>query len=313
MTLFEDVTPSALDILISGRICNMLKQFSKVVAIFFAVLAITGCVQYDTESYAIAKSTGLYLADEMLQYSENSSVETESYESPEETTIRGSRIDFLVFASLDEFLYAYVAAREGRVFSDSQPDWITEHVDLASLETIRLLAKPMGAYRIIEIAVHGEWVNILYANIGEDDTEEARLNAIRNDEVFHFSFSRWTYEDLESWGASSPLDGVMRQDGATERDLIDGKYFLSQSSTTNWLFWAEGSNRLMLTMPRTSRANRDTSGIASEEGGLPADPTVYDMLHFTNTVTLDLQNQANIAAWSAGDFTMVEELLESSR
>ena len=287
----------------------MLKQFFTMIAVLFAVLTITGCAQYEHQNITNAESVVPYHTEDSSQNSDIAHTETANYEVPRIATPRIQ--SEMVFRSIEDLLSALVAVRNGDV-SDRFAA-AAKIMDFESLDTIHLIANPLGDYRLIEIMVYDRRVYMFYANIGEDDTEEARINAIRNEETFIFTFTRWTYEDLESWGLSSPMAGVMRQFGLSEEDLIGGRYFFSQDAFSNHLSWAEGSNRLGLTMPRTSRANRDTSGIAAADIGIATEPTVQDMLHFTNTVTLDLQNQANIAAWSAGDFTMVEELLESSR
>ncbi|MCL2577768.1 MAG: copper amine oxidase N-terminal domain-containing protein, partial [Defluviitaleaceae bacterium] len=205
------------------------------------------------------------------------------------------------------FFDAYIAAREGRVSSDSEIARITAHVDFASLDEIHLLTNLPETFRLNSIMVFDEVVNVWYMPI-EEDTGKTRSNAVSDLQYFQFQVTRWTYEDLESWGVNSPIDGVMRQSGLTEEDYINGKYLFYER--THELFWAQGSNRFVLRMPRVTHENNDALWLSAEELGLAAEFSVNDMLKFTETVTIDLQDEINIAAWSAGDLSMFKELLE---
>jgi len=213
----------------------------------------------------------------------------------------------LWFYSLEDFFDAYIAAREGRVSPDSEKARITAHVDFASLDEIHLLTNLPEIFRFDYIRVFDEAISVYYVPIDED-TGETRSNAVLNNQYFHLHIFLWTYEDLESWGADSPMDGIMRQFGFTEEDLVKGVYYLREHSRT--LYWSQGSNLFSLRMPMVAHGSDDVTGLSVEELGLATEFSVNDMLKFTETVTIDLQNERNIAAWSAGDFSMVEELLE---
>jgi len=218
-----------------------------------------------------------------------------------------SYMNFLRFYSLEEFFDAYIAAREGRVSPDSETARITAHVDFASLDEIHLLTKLPEIFRFAHISVSDESISIYYMPI-EEDTGETRRNAVLNNQYFQFVVTRTTYEDLVSWGHNSPLDGIMRQFEFTEEDLINGKYYFRERTRT--LYWSQGSNRYGLTMPKVAHGNDDVTGLSADELGLAAEFSVNDMLKFTETITIDLQDEINIAAWSAGDFSMFEERLE---
>ncbi|MCL2578295.1 MAG: copper amine oxidase N-terminal domain-containing protein [Defluviitaleaceae bacterium] len=227
-----------------------------------------------------------------------------------------SYVNSLWFYSLEEFFDAYIAAREDRVSSDPGISRITAHVDFASLDEIHLLTNLPETFRLYRIRVFDEAISVFYIPIDED-TGEQRSDAVLNNQYFHLHVFLWTYEDLESWGINSPLDGIMRQIGReigvdlTEKDLIDGKYLFCERTRT--LYWAQGSNRFRLRMPIITNEDNDVTGLSIEELGLAAEFSINDMLKFTETVTIDLQNEINIAAWSAGDFSMFEELLEPEK
>ena len=280
----------------------MIKQFLSIATMLFVALSVTGCTQYESGDATNLDSIAL----------ENNITEGR-FESQEQGRIMVSEINRLWFTSLEEFLYATASARDARGFWDLHIASRTNDIRLlSSLDTFYLPANIPNGFYLHRISVHGAFIDIFYMPFYGEVTWEISHEAFSNNRYFHLQFTRWTYEDLESWGSNTPLDGIMRQFGFRENDFIDGRYLFHES--TNTLYWAQGSNRFSLQMPKDlPHENNNVSEFAAEEGGLPAEPTVYDMLHFANTVTLDLQNQANIAAWSAGDFTMVEELLESSR
>ncbi|MCL2576765.1 MAG: hypothetical protein FWE27_01765 [Defluviitaleaceae bacterium] len=273
----------------------MLKRFLTMLAMLFALLSITGCMEYEPENAATEESMASYHTDDTSQVRRYSS---------------DPRINRLWFTSLDEFLYDYAAAREGRISPDLKTEIITEYIDFASLDTIHLLANVPEEFHIAEIRVHKTFITIWYIPIAEEVTWETWSDAFRNHQYFELMVTRWTYEDLESWGDNSPLNGIMGQFGFTEKDFIDGKYLFYES--TRNLYWAQGSNRFRLTLPILAHENNDSSGLTAEELGPGTEINVRDMLKFTETVAVDLQNENNIAAWSAGDFSMFEELFTTT-
>jgi hypothetical protein len=221
-------------------------------------------------------------------HAEGASAETEDYEY-EEPNICSSPVRGLWFASIEELLNAYVAAREGRTFSDSMGGacFRADDINFTALDTIYLLTNLPEAYQLVSIYVHERGLRILYVA-----DEGSRFN----NPSFSFHFAHFTDEELDSWGMSTPLGSFMEQFGFTEEDYIDGKYLFH--ALNNELFWAEGGTRLILEVPRTAHR----SHIASRY-------SINDMIRFAETIVIDLQDENNIAAWSAGDFSAIEELL----
>ncbi|MCL2576766.1 MAG: hypothetical protein FWE27_01770 [Defluviitaleaceae bacterium] len=272
----------------------MLKRFLTMFAMLFTVSTITGCIQYRSESTSNTEPVTSSHAEDVSQYSE--------------PIYSSSRINHLSFASLDEFLDVYVSAREGRDSSDLNTAAIMRNIDFVSLDTIHLLANIPEEFHIAAIHVHETAISIWYIPIAEEVTWETWSNAFSNHQYFELLVIRLTNEDLESWEDNSPMDGIMRQTGSTENDLIDGKYLFCER--TRKLSWMQGSNRFMLRLPILTHENNDSSGLTAEELGIVTEMSVRDMLKFAKTVAVDLQNENNIAAWSAGDFTMIEEMLQ---
>ena len=282
----------------------MLKQFSKMFAMLFAALTITGCIQNETESATPAEPVASYHSEDASQHSENIYDEPAIYKAHEhsESDFVGCFPPEMRFFSIEEFIYAYVSVRDGRASDDLARRAINS--DFASLDEIYLLTNLPGAYRIAEIMMSDEAVNFIYLPIGEEDIIE-----------IHFNVTRWTYEDLESWGANSPLDGIMRQDGRrggfTEEELIDGKYYFNGSRFSSSLYWAEGSNRFCLSVFSPLYRNNDVSGFDAADLGLSTEISAHDMIKFAETIAIDLRDENNIATLSAGDFTMIKGLLQS--
>jgi len=285
----------------------MLKQFSIMIAVLFVVLAITGCMEYEPENAVMAELSDSYTAIDVSLLNEGTNTEIEIYEAHEdEKEFYVSRVEYLWFTSLEEFLDAYVAASEGRVSSDLNTEAITRHVDFASLGEIHLLTNIPEAFQIAQVTVFDTAITFVYSAKGERDIHDEWSNP-RSNPYFQLHYTRWTYEDLESWGINSPLEGIMLQNGFTENDFIDGKYLYCER--THNLYWAEGSNRFRLTMPDTPERRNDASRFSAAELELMAEIGATDMLTFAETVTVDLRDENNIAAWRSGDFSMFDERL----
>jgi hypothetical protein len=202
------------------------------------------------------------------------------------------------FYSLDELLDSYVSSREGRIFREWQ---YLEHMKLASLENITLLTNLPEIYRITHIEFSNVSVRIYY------DIPYTGLSS--SYASFVLDFCRSTPQDRELWGHTSPLDGIMQRYGFTENDLIDGKYIYRDISIVSTLHWAQGSNRISLSMPSIIHGVESPAGFTIADLGLSEDFTVHDLIKFAESVTIDMQDEANLAAWSIGDYSLIEELL----
>ena len=113
----------------------MLRRLLTLLTILFTVLIITGCAQNELESTPTVENTP------RKQESGRMSVE-----------------NYLIFDSLEEFLDAYTAEKEGRVPSD----WISEHVDFVSLDTLHLPVNLPEEYQLARITVDKYSVSIRY-------------------------------------------------------------------------------------------------------------------------------------------------------
>ena len=272
----------------------MLKQFSKVLVMFFVISVITGCVQYEPESNATA-------TEESIE-----PTEVENY-PPQDSNERGSFVNQLVFPSLEEFLDAYATAKEGGESSNHRVAILAESLDFASLKTIYLLPNIPEEYPLRAIEVYNDSIGFWYVPEKDENNHEEQYASPFDVKYFQFIVTFPTERDLKESGvANFPLDGIMRQNGFTEDDFIDGKYLYNEALKT--IHWAEGNNRLGLQLPGAYEIY-EGAAFNPADIGLDEDYSVYDLINFAQTVTIDLQDTNNIAAWSAGDFTMVEDLL----
>ena len=256
----------------------MLKRLL-ITTMLFAVLTITGCKQYESASAVSEEQIS-------FQYEED---EIEEYES-EPSFIK----PFVEFTSLDEFLGAFTVACEGNISVNSDfGGYMQEWVDLTTPDSIHLLTNLPESYQITSISVCNDYIAVMYS----------RLTLV----IFSL-----TYEDLEELGYNSLMDEVLDTSELTEDDFIDGKYIFSDNYKA--LIWEEDGRLLMLMFPRYI-FDRDNPFVSPRPGysaanlGLPEDFTVHDLIKFTEFVTINLRDETNLAAWSAGDFAMLDDLL----
>ena len=280
------------------------KQLSIIAITFFTLIAVAGCVYYEPGSAVRGESNSSYRADDIQQYSESLDVGE---------IIGCQPIPQLLFLSLEKFLDTYVATRRGMAMGSRTPI-IAEAIDLPSLTSIHIPTKIPETFRLARISVTERSVALHFMpatkDFTNDYTNELWNVALSSRQYFLLMFDRYTYEDMKFWGHSSPLDGIMNQFGFTEEDLIDGRYYIRETfSGMLELYWAEGSTLFSLRMPRTIHESSAIVGFSADDVVSTEVFTLYDMLHFTETITIDLQDEANIAAWSAGDFAMLEDVL----
>ena len=190
---------------------------------------------------------------------------------------------------MEEFLYAHRAAREGRATGSLAE--MAARLDFASLTELPLSINLPEIYRLSVITVYEERIRLWYLPEHTLISEEARRSAISPTQAFILQITRWT-------GVQSPMDGIMQQFGFTTEDLIDGRYYFREQ--TNTFYWAHGGNRLSLRLPNPSSGSHDAHMPSNITTGFTGN-TVHDLLAFTETSTIDLDDDALITAL-IGDF-----------
>jgi len=177
-------------------------------------------------------------------------------------------VDWLQFHSLEEFLYAYELVRSG----DATGTLATMAVaaDLASLVELPLLTVIPDGFKLDVIRAHNETVSLYYVPESFLVSEVARLN-VSSEVSFQLRITRWDMND--------PMEGIMRQFGFGEEDMVDGVFFRER---TNSLHLAHGNERITLRLPESMRPNPNTRGITD----------IHHLIPLTQTTTINLLDEA---------------------
>ena len=201
-----------------------MKRFLLMSFTFFLVISLTGCGQNDIET-------------------DISEVSDFNYE-----VAVSQAIEQLVFSSVEELLSSYRAVITGD--ADGYLAYLAEKVNFTELERLYLPISIPEGYEIYKITINERTVSFYYLHKEDLVSEHAFLSANVQQRDFQFNFTRW--------GTDSPMEGVLRQNNATKRDLISGKYFFKEPNSITW-----SSDRYILFMytPHPSR-NYKRLGIA---------------------------------------------------
>jgi len=272
----------------------------KCLIITAAILASTimGCVQREPESVTTAETIIENRADEEPTI-ENHAAE-ELYEQGD-TEIRPSFINEIDFYSLEELFDSYIAAREGRESSDRSIAQITERINFASLNSIHLLTNPLPEFKIIHITVSENSVVYYYAPFTGEATID-KFNEVHNNKQYVL-LSVSSFENNESQTSSSALDELMQYSYVGEKGMIDGKYHFIEASFGIGLYWEQDDKLFVVEMAKSETPHEDDE-ISNFIAGL----TAHDLVKFMDTIEINMQDENNIAAWSAGDFSMFNEI-----
>ena len=206
----------------------------------------------------------------------------------QELTIAYSRvIDELVFSSIDDFLSGYMMVKNGRATGELAA--MAESVDLMALERFHLPIGIPETYQLYQIVINELAVSIRFLPEEYLDSELATLNAIANQRDFHFAFYRW---DLDR-----PMDGVLRQNRATEECLINERYLFVEP---NMFLWGDDRTVFLLYTPLLQTRNEIARG-ESEITGMMVNDTVR-MVGLAETATINLLDTAMVSAFIDGSF-----------
>ena len=189
-------------------------------------------------------------------------------------------IDFTEFLTLEDFLNAYIAVG-------------TENTIFASLEILYLPAGIPEEFEIGLITVTEYYVafRFLPKEVSPQNRNEF-WDAMSQYPSFEFSIF-WV-EDAEY-----EMGRILQDRNVSRAELIDEKYLFDYPNLFVW----EGDGALLsLYTPRREHNERGESIVATEIGGVPLD-NPYEMIQFTETVTIDLRDTNAVRA-------MITELAE---
>ena len=146
-------------------------------------------------------------------------------------------VDTLYFSSLEELLEAHKAVREGTATGELAElgggDRGQYSIKLAALDELYVPTGIPEGYKLHKIEVN--YLRVTYVYLPESDllSEEAINSALLEQKEFDFTIYRW--------GMDYPMEGSLRQNNATEGDLIGGVYLLVPPHSMLW-----GSERTLL-------------------------------------------------------------------
>ena len=139
-------------------------------------------------------------------------------------------VDTLEFSSLEEFLEAYKAVCEGTATGElaelAGNDRGQYSIKFAELDELYLPTGVPEDYKLHKIGIN--YLRVFYIYLHKNDliSEEAIQRAILEQKEFHFSVFRWKLD--------YPMEGTLRQSGATEKNLIGGVYLFEKPNSLTW-------------------------------------------------------------------------------
>ena len=145
-------------------------------------------------------------------------------------------VDELEFASLEELLVAHKAVREGTASAELTA--LAESVKFAELDEFYFPTGIPEEYKLYKISINYLAVNAVYLTESDLVSKEAIDRAIAQQKEFDFCFYR---ENLEN-----PMEDILEQLDATEKDLVDGIYLFNSPYS---VYWASDRAVLHLYMP----------------------------------------------------------------
>jgi hypothetical protein len=188
----------------------------------------------------------------------------------------GSRVirDSVTFASLEDFLNAYLIAKEGGDFSHLiESGWYPENINLAGIdETLYLTPLIPEGFIIRSIVVYEDEITFWYLPKGV----EPSMRAYTNETHFQLSVLQSRYEN--------PMENILRGHGKTVDDLIDGKYLFNATNRFVGFTWEE--NGLLFNFDINVH-QQHTEDFKELLGDVP----VRELVRFAETRTVDLTDE----------------------
>ena len=195
-------------------------------------------------------------ADETtVQTTSGQHTENSSSQHTESTGLSGESIneDVFEFISDEEFLTSYRLVKAGKADGDIKQ--LADSVNLVALEKLYTPSSIPNNYKLYKIDIYENVVSSLYFLEEHMVSESAIRAAISQSQFFSFNFYRWD--------SNSPMEGILRQQGATEKDLINGKYLFVPPYS---LCWEIDRGVMQLDMPASIEVIRGETSIVDYLG-----------------------------------------------
>jgi len=187
-----------------------MKMFIAITIIVMLLLTLTGCEQ----QRSVTDMYGVISEDNFVN----------EYISEEESHTIIATPEFLEFSSLDEFLEVHRSARSSEVAEDISV--VAERLDIASVERLYLPTGILEEYELFCVMIDLVNVGLLFLPSEHLVSDGQRSDAVSKRQHFIFTFSRESFE--------YPMSGIMEQFGATETDLLDGRYLFVEPNSYLW-------------------------------------------------------------------------------
>lgn len=196
--------------------------------------------------------------------------------------------DFIEFLSLEEFLEAYLIAKEGGNIRHLAETWLVDanpgNTLITSLETLHLPTNIPESFMPRLITITEYYVALRY--VLKDVPVSSRggaWTAILTGPSFEFSFTRMN-------DGTITFDGLMSQHRHIPGMPIDGRYFFHEP---NGFTWISNGEVFFLRTPVERDENGWPTIMPSEIAGIPIE-SAYDLVRFTETRTVNLLDTEEI-------------------
>ena len=226
-------------------------------------------------------------------------VNNESNNEQEPEYTNDEVLDTLEFSSLRDFLTAYLIVTGGIADEDiadlvtrydsgwsrSDVNDVAARANLAGLETLYIPAGIPENYQLQRIRIDRYFIDFRFLHERDMISEAAirgAVNTIHRD-YFFFYFSRF---DLQIPLDKHPMFGVMNQHGASESDLVEGRYLFVAPDR---FIWATREVIFCMELPLRPRDARGMPVANSTIVGIPLDEIPY-RTEFNELYVLDLRD-----------------------
>ena len=185
--------------------------------------------------------------------------------------------EMLQYNSLEDFINDIRKVRMGEATGELAE--IAERMNLSSIDRVYIPTGIPDSYKIFNVAVNENSVNILFMQDEYLASISTQMDAVIAQQHFAFNFTRKSFED--------PLAGVMQQFEVTEEGLIEGKLLLDPP---NSITWGHDGRMMHMYLPLPSDTAIEDIRRVTEEAmlrslGLDSKP---DLLRFTPVEVVEL-------------------------
>jgi hypothetical protein len=184
------------------------------------------------------------------------------------------------FSSLEEYLNAYLAYKEGRNISDYiEGGWRIQDVNITEIEALFLPINISENFIIRRVSID-ESISFQFLPKNVNFTKDTFWDAITNNPSF--SLSIWLNRE-------NRIDSIIQSRGLTADDLIDGKYLAEYYPLYSYMLFYWQSDSMLLVLHINLHQQH-----TEEFKKLFGDGDVLDLVRFAETRTVDLTDEEEV-------------------